>query len=74
MGGIRPSTTIRHIGGKRRIREFAHLLGFVKPVDLIKEYNRLSIYPGVRSVADMKTVCRPSGEFAKVLGFLKSLA
>jgi len=57
-----------HIGG------FAYLLGFIKPVDLVKEYDRLSVHPRVRPVAELKTMYEPSGEFTEVLGFFESLA
>ena len=50
-GGIRPSTTIRYVRKRHRIGEFAHLLGFVEPVDLIEEYDCLSTHLGVRLVA-----------------------
>lgn len=50
--------TVRYTGElKRHIDEIVHLLGFVEPVYLIEEYNRLSIYPSVRPVVDMKIVC-----------------
>jgi len=65
---------IRYIREKRRAGRFAHLLCFVEPVDLIEEYNRFSIHPSVRPVADTRTVCyQPSGETTEVLGFVKSL-
>lgn len=75
MGGIRPLAEITFQQRKRHcIDGFAHLLGFVEPVDLVKEYNRLSIHPRVRLLADMKIMCGPSGEFTKVPGFFKNLA
>ena len=61
-------------GEKCRQGGFAYLLGFVEPVNLIKEYDRLSVYPSVRPVADLKTTYRPFGEFTEVLGFFESLA
>lgn len=57
-----------------RIYGITHLLGFVEPVDLVKEYNRLSIHPRVRLLADMKLMHGPSGEFTKVPSFFKDLA
>ena len=64
---------IKFIGGKHRIGRFAYLLGLVEPVDLVKEYNRLSVESWVRLAAASKRMYRPSGEFTEVLGLLKSL-
>ena len=66
-------TTVRFIREKRGTGGFAYLLGFVEPVDLIKEYDRLSIHPCVRLAADMKRTYRPSSKLTEVLGIFKSL-
>ena len=67
-------TQIKFIGEKCRIGWLAHLLGFVEPVDLVKEYNRLSVSPWVRLAAASKRMYRPSSKFTEVFGFFKSLA